>query len=254
VSLQRKGDEIDFDNWTLHEQATDFSESVDVAARHPERLRELVEAFDKAAWSNMVYPLDNRNAIQKFNQIPPHLRPPEKGSRRFLPGGQTVNRALVIPLIADRHFRITANIEHHAADEGVLFAIGEVFGGLMLCIEAGELRMVYNGFGEYTRLAPVRAPVGKHALTFDFEALGKRRGRGRLLIDGQPAIASGDWTDCSPTLMGGFHEGLDIGLDRRAPVDWALYQRRGIFRYSGSIHDVIIDSNDFAPGSAYAKG
>jgi hypothetical protein len=54
--------------------------------------------------------------------------------------------------------------------------------------------------------------------------------------------------------MGGFHEGLDIGLDRRAPVDWALYQRRGIFRYSGSIRDVIIDSSDFAPGSAYAKG
>lgn len=254
VSLQRKGDEIDFDNWTLHEQATDFSESVNVAAQHPERLRELVEAFDKAAWSNMVYPLDNRNAIQKFNQIPPHMRSPEKGSRRFLPGGQTVNRALIIPLIADRNFRITANIDHRVADEGVLFAIGEVFGGLMLCIEAGELRMVYNGFGEYTRLAPVQAPLGKHALTFDFEALGKRRGRGRLLIDGQPAIASGDWTDCSPTLMGGFHEGLDIGLDRRAPVDWALYQRRGIFRYSGHIRDVIIESNDFAPGSAFAKG
>ena len=54
--------------------------------------------------------------------------------------------------------------------------------------------------------------------------------------------------------MGGFHEGLDIGLDRRAPVDWALYQRRGIFRYSGTIRDVIIDSSSFAPGSAYAQG
>jgi arylsulfatase len=114
--------------------------------------------------------------------------------------------------------------------------------------------MVYNGFGEFTRLAPVKAPVGKHAFTFEFEALGKRRGRARLLIDGQPAIASGDWTDCSPTLMGGFHEGLDIGVDRRAPVDWALYQRRGVFRYSGHIRDVIIDSSDFAPGSAFAKG
>jgi hypothetical protein len=54
--------------------------------------------------------------------------------------------------------------------------------------------------------------------------------------------------------MGGFHEGLDIGLDRRAPVDWSLYQRRRAFRYSGTIIDLTIESGAFAPGSAYAKG
>jgi hypothetical protein len=54
------------------------------------------------------------------------------------------------------------------------------------------------------------------------------------MIDGAPcAGAAGQWTALSPTVMGGFHEGLDIGLDRRAPVDWSLYQRRRAFRYSG---------------------
>ena len=51
----------------------------------------------------------------------------------------------------------------------------------------------------------------------------------------------GDWAELSPTLMGGFHEGLDIGLDRRAPVDWELRERHGVFRYGGTIHEIIIE-------------
>jgi arylsulfatase len=56
----------------------------------------------------------------------------------------------------------------------------------------------------------------------------------------------------SPSLMTGFHEGLDIGLDRRAPVHWPLYERHGAFRYGGSIADVTIHSGAFAPDSAFA--
>ena len=63
-----------------------------------------------------------------------------------------------------------------------------------------------------------------------------------------------DWADLSPTLMNGFHEGLDIGIDRRAPVDWALFERRGNFAYGGRIVDLTIDSGPFAPDSPFAKG
>ena len=82
----------------------------------------------------------------------------------------------------------------------------------------------------------------------EYEALGRRRGRGRLVLDGD----SGEWGELTPTLMGGFHEGLDIGLDRRAPVDWALRDRHGIFRYGGTIHDVVIESGAFAPDMSFA--
>jgi arylsulfatase len=255
VSIQKRGEAVNFDNWTLHHQATDFSESVDLATQHPERLRALTEAFDAAAWSNMVYPLDNRTPLQKFNEIPPQQRPAASGTRRFLPGGQTVHRSTLIPLIADRAFRISVRTRHRATDEGVLFAIGEVFGGMTLFIEDGALHFTYNGFGEYTRLAPATIAPGAHTFAIDYQALGQRRGQGRLMIDGAPCEgAASQWTAMSPTVMGGFHEGLDIGLDRRAPVDWALYQRRRAFRYSGTIVDLTIESGAFAPGSAYAKG
>ena len=74
--------------------------------------------------------------------------------------------------------------------------------------------------------------------------------RGRIVLDRSP----GEWGDLSPTLMNGMHEGLDIGLDRRAPVDWDLRERHGVFRYGGNIEDVIIESGAFAPDSPFGKG
>lgn len=246
VSLQKRGGPVDFNTWTLHRQDSDFSESVDLASAHPDELRELVEAFDRAAWANMVYPLDNRLPIQKFNQQAPHLRPPKEGSRRFLPGSQTVHRWSIVPLIADRAFKVTVRLMHGPGDQGVLFALGEVMGGMVMYIEAGRLNLHYNGFGEYHSLVSLPIPPGERCATLDYEATGKRRGRGRLVLDDGSATG---WQDLSPTLMYGFHEGLDIGIDRRAPVSWALRERHGSFRYGGQIRDVVIDSGPMAPDS-----
>jgi arylsulfatase A-like enzyme len=249
VSLQKRGQKIDFDRWTLHAHAEDFAEGIDLARQHPAKLQELVEAFDTAAWANMVYPLDNRSPTQKFNQLPPHQRPPASARRRFLPGGQTVHRGTIVPLIADRSFKISVAFAHGARDEGVLFAIGDVTGGFVAYIEDGSLHLFYNGFGDFHELAGPPVPAGGRTATFEYEAQGQRRGRGRLMVD----AASGDWADLSPTLMTGIHEGLDIGLDRRAPVSWDLYERHGIFRYTGAIRDLVIDSGPFAPDSPFGQ-
>ena len=118
----------------------------------PAKLQELVEAFDAAAWDNMVYPLDNRSPAQKFNELAPHQRPPLTGRRRFLPNGQTVHRSVIVPLIADRSFTFVVSFRHAAADAGVLFAVGDVSGGMVLTIEDGKLQLIYNGFGEFSEI------------------------------------------------------------------------------------------------------
>jgi arylsulfatase A-like enzyme len=249
VSIQALGKEIDFDNWTLHCHADDFSECVDLAEECPERLQALVDAFDKAAWNNRVYPLDNRTPQQKFNEVPPHRRPPAKGSRRFWPSEQTVHRSAVMPLIANRSFRITVQLAHRAGDQGVLFAIGDTAGGFVAYVEDGAARLFYNGFGEYQSLPDLSMPVGTERVVFEFEAMGNRKGRGRLYVGER----SGDWGELSPTIMVGFQEGLDIGIDRRAPVSWELHRRYGNFRYTGTIQDLVIDSGTFAPDSPFAS-
>jgi hypothetical protein len=121
---------------------------------------------------------------------------------------------------------------------------------LVLYIEDGALRLTYNGYGRFHALAGPGVIEGECRAVLEYEALGRRRGRGRLALDGGEA---GEWGELTPTLMGGFHEGLDIGLDRRAPVDWALRDRHGIFRYGGTIHDLVVESGPFAPDMSFAE-
>jgi hypothetical protein len=63
---------------------------------------ELIEAFDQAAWLNLVYPLDNRSMLQKLSDRAPHDH--LTGPRTFKPGGQTMHSGLIVPLIANRNF------------------------------------------------------------------------------------------------------------------------------------------------------
>ena len=58
---------IDLDNWTLHDLEQRFLGKRRPCARsHPEKLTALTDAFDAAAWQYFVYPLDNRDRLQKF--------------------------------------------------------------------------------------------------------------------------------------------------------------------------------------------
>ena len=55
-------------------------------------------------------------------------------------------------------------------------------------------------------------------------------------------------TGLAPTMaLYGVFEGLDIGLDRRGPVLWSLYERHRAFSYSGHIDEVTIEPGRRAP-------
>ena len=237
-SLQVRDTPIDMDNWTLHNLEEDFSESTDLAAKHPDKLKELIEAFDQAAWKYFVYPLDNRGRPGKFGDTPAFLRERADHPRRFLPGSQTAHRSDVFPLVANRAFRIRVRFHQRVGDAGVLWSLGDTIAGMVMYVEADRLNFHYNGFGEVANFVPVGLAAGEHEAVIEYEAQGKRRGRGRLLIDGGECIA---WTELSPTMSLGPFEGLDVGLDRRAPVFWELYERHGVYRYSGRIDEVWIE-------------
>lgn len=248
-SLQKRGEPIDMDNWTLHHLESDFSESTDVRDLHPEQLRELVEAFDRSAWENLVYPLDNRSYLQKLADGA--LRGQPSAQRTFPSGAQTVHRGIVVPLISDRNFRVHTRLSHASGNQGVLWSIGELIGGMVLYIEDDALRFTYNGYGELSNLTTSQLGAGEHEIVLDYEATGARRGRGRLLVDGTDRTG---WHALSPTLMVGFHEGLDVGLDRRCPVDWRIYAKHGVFRYAGQINGVTIEPGEHAHDSVLRTG
>jgi len=236
-SLQIRDTPIDMDNWTLHHLDSDFSESTDLSQQKPEILKNLIDAFDQAAWKYFVYPLDNRGRPGKFSDTPVYLKERADQARRFLPGSQTAHRSDAIPLIANRSFEIKTRFQQRHDDEGILWAIGDTIAGMVMYVEANRLNFHYNGFSEPTNLVPTPLPEGSYEIVFAYEALGKRRGRGRLLINKTVCI---DWTDLSPSVTLGPFEGMDVGLDRRAPVFWELYERHGVYPYTGKIDDVWI--------------
>ncbi|MFT5449799.1 MAG: arylsulfatase A-like enzyme [Gammaproteobacteria bacterium] len=236
-SIQKRGEAIDLDNWTLHNLDTDFSESTDLCAQYPQRLDELTAKFDEAAWENLVYPLDNRDRFQKFADSSPELRAAADQPRTFFAGAQTSHREDILPLIDDRSFHITVRFEYKAGDVGVLWAIGDPIGGIVVYIEDGDAHVYYNGFGDCTALPSFAVANGERTLRLEYEALGGRRGRGRVMLDD---VAVADWSDLSPSLSFGVFEGLDVGLDRRGPVFWDLYERHGAFPYTGVIRDVHV--------------
>ena len=243
-SIQKRGQPIDLDNWTLHNLDEDFSESMDIRTEHPDKMAELVDAFDEAAWKYMVYPLDNRDRFQKFADVSAEDLAASDVPRTFLPGAQTTHRTDIFPLISDRSYHIRVRIDQRTGDEGVLWAVGDPSGGMVMYIESGRLNFHYNGFGESVSLPPFDISAGAHEATLEYEALGGRQGRGRILVDGTEMVG---WSDLTPTLSFGVFEGLDVGLDRRGPVLWDLYERHGSFGYSGTIHDVRVEAGARPP-------
>ena len=41
-------------------------------------------------------------------------------------------------------------------------------------------------------------------------------------------------------------EGIDVGIDRRSPVSWAVYERHGPFAYTGSLNGVVYRPGELA--------
>ena len=161
-SLQMRDEPIDMDNWTLHHLDDDFSESATCGREHPQKLQELVEAFDAAAWKHLVYPLDNRGRPGKFSDTPAWLRERADRPRRFLARcTERPPRAIVVPMVADRSFRVRTRFDQRDGDEGVLWSLGDIIGGMVMYVEGGRLDFHYNGFGEPTDFAPVDLPAGE---------------------------------------------------------------------------------------------
>ncbi len=239
VSLQPRGGAVTkLDNWMLFNLQNDPTECHDLAKEFPEKVRELELAFDAEAWSNNVYPLDNR-ALERAITLPPYLIESVNTERTFYPGTQTISRVVVGPLLADRNFKINASFDWLPGQEGVIYALGEAFSGLVLFIRDEMAHFVFHRWMAPIHVSPLKLKPGKQRLCFEYEALGQRQGRGRLVSTDSSAGNEAEWLDMSPTMLGLHYEGLDVGLDRRQRTS-SQYDDRGTFAYSGVIQHVTL--------------
>ncbi len=145
VTLHKKGDPYDKDQWELYHVAVDPSETNNLASTYPQKLKELVILWEKEAKKYNVLPMSDV-AGEGFLSIPPDsIR--TRNSWTFYPGMTHLSEA-ASPFIINRNYSITVPIDRKSsADEGVLVALGSYESGYTLYIKNNKLFYEYN-FGD----------------------------------------------------------------------------------------------------------
>jgi arylsulfatase A-like enzyme len=229
---------FDEDKWELYNVEEDFSECKDLADKHPEKLRQLVELWWAEAGKYNVLPLDDRFAERQAlrDEISK-----EKKSYTFYPGTVRVPENSA-PHFKNRSYSINAEVEiPKAGAEGPICAIGGIGSGWSLYIKDKKLVYCYNYLGKYYYLNSTdHVPTGKVKLGFEFEKTGKEKfgagGIARLYINGNKA---GELKiPRTVRFVYSMGESFDIGRDSGTAVT-PEYKHHAEF--TGTIKKVVID-------------
>ena len=230
--------------WELYNIAEDFSQANDLAAKNPDKLKDMQALFLTEAAKHQVLPLDN-------SVLPRLLTPRPSGTAgrtTFTYVGENVGIPVGnAPSLLNRDYTITAEITvPKEGAEGMIATMGGRFGGYGLYLLKGKPVFVYNllnlkryrfegGVGAADWLGRSLKP-GKHTIAFDFKYDGPGPGKGGtgvLTVDGK--VLSQQKTEHTIPFLMSLDESFDIGMDTRTPVDESY---KLPFRFTGTINKV----------------
>jgi arylsulfatase len=214
--------------WELYNITEDYSQANDLAAKNPDKLKELQTLFMAEAQKYQVLPLDN--------SILPRLLTPRPsavaGKTEFTYKGENPNIPVGnAPSIMNKDYTITAEITvPKGGAEGMIATMGGRFGGYGFYLLKGKPVFTYNlldleryrwegGVGARDWLGRALEP-GKHTIVFDFKYDGPGPGKGGtgvMTVDGKE-FAKKTIPHTIPMLMA-IDESFDIGSDTRTGVD-----------------------------------
>jgi len=220
----------------LYNLDKDFSQSQNVAAKFPDKVKELKAKFIEEAKRYQVFPMDASVAARIVAPRPNITA----GRTEFvytkpmvgLPQGDS-------PVILNSSYTITADIEVPAGGaEGMILTSGGRFGGYGFYLLKGKPVFLWN-LVDLKRVkweGPDALTPGKHTVEFDFkyEGLGVgtllfnnmsglgRPGTGVLKVDGKE-VATQKMEHTLPMILQ-WDESFDIGSDTLTGVNDADYQ------------------------------
>jgi arylsulfatase A-like enzyme/uncharacterized membrane protein len=244
-TLARFGPDTDWDpdrdvGWELYDLGTDFSQAVDVAADHPDKVQELQELWWAEAERNRVLPLMAGLSVI-YGILPPM---PTRTRFAFAGDVQNVQRGM-IPRVVGRSYAIEADVEVPAGGaEGVIVANADFMGGFGLWVDGdGRLNHTYSFLGVDTYKAVSERPIpsGRVTLKMLFEAERPVPGSGGkvTLWVGDDQIGEAPMERTVPIVFSTY-AGMDIGRDNGLVVDLD-YEDRAPYPFTGTIHNVVFD-------------
>ena len=235
---------LENDTWELYDTRTDFSLASDLAAKNPEKLKEMQELFVKEAVKYSVLPIDDR----VFERINAALvgRPDLMAGRTSLTvfEGMTGMSENVFINTKNRSHAITAEVGiPKGGAKGVILAQAGRFGGWSLYLKDSKPTYTYNflGLQRFTIAAAEPVPAGKATIRYEFAYDGgglAKGGLGTIFVNGRK-VAEGRIERTQPMIFSA-DEGADVGEDGETPVveDYGI---PAPYKFTGEIVKVTVD-------------
>ena len=237
----------------LYDLNTDFSQSNNIAGKHPEKVKKMKQMFIAEAKKHQVFPLD-ASALSRLVAPRPNLT---AGRTQFvytrpmtgLPQGDS-------PSLLNTSYTITADIEvPKGGAEGMILTSGGRFAGYGFYLHKGKPVFLWNLL-ELERIkwqGPKALAPGRHTLEFDFkyDGLGTdtlkmnsysgigKSGTGTLKVDGK-TVQTITMKKTLPLSLQ-WNESFDIGSDTLTGVNDADYKPP--FTFTGKLKKLTIKIN-----------
>ena len=236
--------------WELYDLSQDWTQSNDLAATNPAKLKQMKAVFDQEGKKYQVLPLDStflaRTILPKPSITAGRNVFAWTGPLTGTPNGDA-------PSVLNSSYNFTAEIEvPQGGAEGMLITQGGRFGGYGFYLLKGKPVFVWNlvGLKIVKWEGPEVLTPGKHALEFDFkyEGMGAgtmafgsyvgigRGGTGVLSVDGKE-VATQKMERSLPFILQ-WDESLDVGSDTETGVNDADYQPP--FAFTGNLNKVTL--------------
>jgi arylsulfatase len=228
VTYHIKGKPFEEDQWSLYHLDADFSECHDLAMEHPEKLRELVDAWWVEAGANGVLPLDDRTQ-ELFSLAPRRGTPHARDRYEYYPPISHIP-ADAAPGLGARNWTAVFDVACTKANpEGVLYARGNHNVGHSFFLKDRQLQFDYNALGRHTRAAfACELAPGEHQIEARFDRTSRTTGTIVLSVDG----AELGTTEIPFIVRMLGSTGLDIGCDRLSTV---VDDYKGPFTFEGDV-------------------
>ena len=209
------------ERWELYNIEKDFSQAVDLAKVHPEKLKELQALFDKQAFEYGVYPLRDPGSPRHGDFSVPHSLDGFK-KIRYTSAHTRMPESSVINL-KNCSFRISAEIEvTNESNHGVIACQGGNMAGWSLYLDdMARPTFHYNWFGhEHTSFASAKSlNVGKNLIEVLFAYDGGFGAGGIVsMLVNKSEVAAGRIEKTVPIVFSMSGETFDVGIDTGSPV------------------------------------
>jgi arylsulfatase len=225
--------------WELYHLTEDYSQANDLAAKMPDKLKQMQALFDQEAKKYNVYPLNNDTFARALAPRPSATAGKTVFTYTGVNAGINSSNA---PNILGRSYTMTAEVDVPAGGgNGMLATMGGRWGGWGLYLLNGKPVFDYNMLilAQYRWEGPDALTPGKHTIVFDYTYDGPgiaKGGSGVLRVDGN-IVATGKQAN-SIAFLQVADETFDVGLDTRTSVNEKDYQVP--FTFNGKIDTLTV--------------